>query len=61
MLVLKCVIMVAHSGKGDEHYPRFLEACTDLSEAFAEKNMPRLRLLVDDINHMKTECHTRYK
>jgi len=31
------------------------------AEAIAEKNMARLRLVVDDLNHMKTECHARCK
>ncbi|MBI9079766.1 MAG: GAK system XXXCH domain-containing protein [Pseudodesulfovibrio sp.] len=53
--------MAAYPGKGDEHYPRFMDACNDLSEALAEKNMAQLRMVVDDLNHMKTECHARYK
>jgi len=53
--------IAAYPGKGDDHYPRFVEACDDFAEAYAEKNMARLRLLIDDLNHMKTECHARYK
>lgn len=53
--------MATFPGKGDEHYPRFIEACDDFAEAFAQKDMPRLRQVVDDLNHMKTECHARYK
>jgi XXXCH domain-containing protein len=51
--------MAVYPGKGDEHYPRFMDACSGLSEALAEKNMARLRMVVDDLNHMKTECHAR--
>lgn len=53
--------MATFPGKGDEHYPRFLEACDDFAEAFAQDDMPRMRQLVDDLNHMKTECHARFK
>ena len=53
--------MATYPGKGDEHYPRFVEACEGFSEAFSEGDMPRMRLLVDDLNHMKAECHAQYK
>ena len=53
--------MATYPGRGDEHYPRFVEACEDFAEAFAEKDVSRMRLLVDDLNHMKTECHARHK
>lgn len=54
-------LMCRYSGKGDEFYPAYLAACDEFRKAYASEDMAALHTAVEELNHQKSECHSRYK
>lgn len=54
-------LMTQYSGKGDPLYADYNKLTDTLEEAWQSKNLQKFHETVDALNHMKTECHHKYK
>lgn len=54
-------LMTKYPGKGDPLYAEYDKLTDILEEAWQNKNLQKFHETVDAMNHMKTECHHKYK
>lgn len=53
--------MVTYSGRGDEHYARYSDACFALEQACNTGDLERMHQAWERIVRIKQDCHQRYK
>lgn len=54
-------LMVQYPGYGDEYYAAYTQAVQQFEAAWAARDIAALHTCVDTLNHLKTDCHQRYK
>ncbi len=54
-------LMVQYPGFGDEYYAAYDKAVDDFVLAWERRDLAALHGCVDALNHLKTDCHQRYK
>lgn len=54
-------LMTKYPGKGDPLYAEYDKLTDILEEAWHTKDLQKFHETVDALNHMKTECHHKYK
>jgi XXXCH domain-containing protein len=53
--------MTSYTGKGDEFYPAYEEACTTFQEAFDREDQQALLEAYRILSRLMADCHSRYK
>lgn len=54
-------LMVQYPGYGDEYYDAYLTALDTFATAWHAQDVVTMHTAVDGLNHLKTDCHQRYK
>ena len=54
-------LMTQYPGKGDPLYAEYNKLTDILEEAWHTKNLLKFHEIVDALNHIKAECHNKYK
>jgi XXXCH domain-containing protein len=54
-------LMTGYSGKGEEFYEEFKEACRAFSEACASGDLNRMGEAAEELRRQKRRCHDRHK
>ncbi|GFM37846.1 GAK system XXXCH domain-containing protein [Desulfovibrio psychrotolerans] len=54
-------LMVQYPGYGDPYYAAYDTAVNAFEAAWQTQDIPALHAAVDALNHLKTDCHQRYK
>ncbi|HKK32925.1 MAG TPA: GAK system XXXCH domain-containing protein [Desulfomicrobiaceae bacterium] len=53
--------MVSYSGKGDEFYPTYIEACEAFQDAFDREDQQEMLETYRALSKQMNECHAEYK
>ncbi|MDK2956355.1 MAG: hypothetical protein PWQ57_1851 [Desulfovibrionales bacterium] len=56
-----CELMVTYPGKGDPYYDVFAKATQEMSQAYRAEDLGAFAKSCDKMDHIKLECHNRYK
>lgn len=54
-------LMTGYTGKGDEFYQEFRDACRELSDACASGDLARMGAAVEELRRQKRRCHDIHK
>jgi len=54
-------LMTKYPGKGDPMYAEYDKLTDILEEAWQNKDLQKFHEAIDALNHMKSECHHKYK
>ncbi|MGE4293739.1 MAG: GAK system XXXCH domain-containing protein [Desulfovibrio sp.] len=54
-------LMVRYSGYGDAHYQEYSTAVRAFSEAFGQGNLDAARASCNELDRLKSRCHTQFK
>jgi XXXCH domain-containing protein len=54
-------LMITFPKRGEEHYEEFKKACAQFREAFQKRDLAECQTKSNELNRMKTECHSDHK